>query len=84
MEQRPTRRANGPAIRALREVRGLRLYELARQAGISNTYLGNIEKQRCDSSVRVLKELAEALGVDVAVIVSDPELTRALTLSQAA
>ncbi len=63
---------NGAAIRTLRKGRGLKLYELAREAGITDGYLGNIERGKANGSSWVLRRIASRLGVPLQAIVSEP------------
>ncbi len=55
--------ALGEFIRRQRELANLSLRELARQAGVSNPYLSQIERGIYKPSAKVLKHLAEALHV---------------------
>lgn len=69
-----TIRANGAAIRALREKDGLSLEELSRKAGLrSHSHLSHIERGEKVPSRRALNRIARALAVPVAAI-SSPEL----------
>ena len=44
-----------------REERKITQKELAKKAGISNTYLSDIERMRTNPSIKVLQQLADAL-----------------------
>jgi DNA-binding XRE family transcriptional regulator len=55
-------------VKILRKFRGLTQAELAEEAGLSRTYLTEIETRRKDGSIRALKALAAALGVDLSVL----------------
>lgn len=63
-----TRRANGSAIRAIREAVGIKHGDLARTAGISAGYLSNIEAGRKQPAVDVLRAIATRLGVPLDAI----------------
>jgi DNA-binding XRE family transcriptional regulator len=52
-------------VRVWREYRGLTLSALARQAGIAQSYVSEIEHGRKRGSVRALAALARALRVDI-------------------
>ena len=52
-----------------REYRGLTMSTLAEAAGISQSYLSDIENGKKDGSVKVLKRIAQALNTDVDLIV---------------
>ena len=56
-------------VRVWREFRGLKAKELAAAAGIAANYLSLIETGKRDGTVKVMKALAEALGVDIDDIV---------------
>ena len=58
-------------VRAFREHRGLTLRALAGQAGVSPSYLSEIERGRKPGSVAALAGLAEALGTSVDALVID-------------
>lgn len=51
----------GKKIKALRLEKGLKQFELAKKAGISNTYLSDIEVGRTDPSLKTLEKIADAL-----------------------
>jgi DNA-binding Xre family transcriptional regulator len=52
-------------LRVWREHRGLTLGALARQAGIAQSYVSEIENAKKRGSVRALAALAKALSVDI-------------------
>jgi DNA-binding XRE family transcriptional regulator len=52
-------------VRVWREHRGLTVGALAREAGIAQSYVSEIEHGRKRGSVRALAALAKALGVDI-------------------
>ena len=55
-------------IKVYREYRGLTQKQLADQIGIQRGYLAEIERGRKSGSVKTLKALAEALNVDLILI----------------
>lgn len=55
----------GARIKSLRLNKGIKQIELAKMAGISNTYLSDIEKGRTDPSIKTLTKIANALGMEV-------------------
>ncbi|WP_431889558.1 helix-turn-helix domain-containing protein [Nocardiopsis alba] len=66
-------RANGAAIRALREKDGLSLEQLSELAGFkTHSHLSHIERDEKRPSLRALNRIARALGVPVAAISSQP------------
>ncbi|HET9016706.1 MAG TPA: helix-turn-helix transcriptional regulator, partial [Thermomicrobiaceae bacterium] len=55
----------GPAIRRLRQERGMTLDQLAVEAGISASHLSRLERSQTLPSFTVLAKIAEVLGVNV-------------------
>jgi len=56
---------NGPAVRAIRQLRGISLRVLAEQAGITAGYLSKIEQGRQQPRDEVADAIAAALDLDV-------------------
>ena len=56
----------GAVIRQLRQHRGLSLRDLASQSGLSQSFLGAVERGRSDIAVGRLAQVAAVLGHDVA------------------
>lgn len=56
-------RAAKNRIRMWREHRGMKAVTLAKATGISPAYLSELESGRKDGSMKVMRQLAEALGV---------------------
>ena len=56
----------GEVIRQLRQQRGLSLRDLAAQSGLSQSFLGAVERGRSDIAVGRLAQVAAVLGYDVA------------------
>lgn len=67
-------KANGAAIRVIRERSGLNVTELASRVGISRGFLSNIEAGRKDGSrsPEVLISVARELKCDLAAIIRGP------------
>lgn len=63
----------GDRLRLAREDRGMTLKEVASAAGISSTYLSEIERGNVQPAVSVLKELARVLRVPLSAIMSPSE-----------
>lgn len=55
----------GEKIKLSREERKITQKELAEKAGISNTYLSDIERMRTNPSIKVLKQIADALDEEI-------------------
>jgi DNA-binding XRE family transcriptional regulator len=60
----------GNPIRVWREYRGLSQAELAAQAGVSASYLSQLESGKWDGTMEVLHSIAAALGVGLDDLVS--------------
>lgn len=58
----------GAAIRRHRTLVRLSQEELADRAGLDRTYVSGIERGRRNPSLRIVQQLADALGVDIDVI----------------
>ena len=60
--------ADGPSqasVRVWREKRGLTQDDLARRVGLSKSFLSEIENGKKTGSVKTLRGIAEALGIDL-------------------
>ena len=57
----------GEKIKCERLKKSLKQYELAKKAGISNTFLSDIEVGRTSPSLKTLDKIAKALGVDIKI-----------------
>jgi transcriptional regulator with XRE-family HTH domain len=62
--------ALGDFIRAQRLASKLSLRELAERTNVSNAYLSQLERGRHEPSLTVLKAIADALGIPLAVLLS--------------
>ena len=56
-------------IRAWREYKQIKVKELAKRAGITPSYLSQIETGKRNPAIDTLKRIAKALGVDVEVLI---------------
>lgn len=63
----------GARLRAARRQKGLRLKDLAAQAGCSMSMLSKIETERATPSLRILHRIAAALQTSIAELFSQPE-----------
>lgn len=63
MDPNPELADVGRQIRRLRKMRELTLKQLGKQTGYSVSYLSQIENGHANLSLRVLREIAQALGV---------------------
>ncbi|WP_326512193.1 helix-turn-helix transcriptional regulator [Clostridium intestinale] len=57
----------GQKIKCERLKKSLKQYELAKKAGISNTYLSDIEVGRTSISLKTLDKISKALEVDIKI-----------------
>lgn len=55
----------GERIRAERKKKRISQKELAERAGISNTYLSDIEVGRTDPSLKTLEKISRAMGISM-------------------
>lgn len=55
----------GKKVKEERLKRRLKQYELAKKAGISNTYLSDVEVGRTNPSIKTLDKLSKILEVDI-------------------
>lgn len=60
-------------LKAVRQRKGLTQKTLADRAGMSYTYLCNVENGKADPSLSTLKRLAKALGITVSKLVEEPK-----------
>lgn len=74
----------GSRIRERRSIAGLRQAELARQAGISASYLNLIEHNRRRIGGKLLVDIARVLGVEPSMLTEGAEATLIATLREAA
>lgn len=61
----------GLAVRSLRETKGMSRKELARAAGISESYLKKIENGHRNPGLETYKKITEVLDADIAIRNSD-------------
>jgi transcriptional regulator with XRE-family HTH domain len=59
-------------LRRIRHDKHMTQEELADRAGLSARYIGAIERANKSASVTVLGRLAEALGIDAAILIKRP------------
>ncbi len=69
----PRSALTGTRIRARRNLRGLRQAELAREVGVSASYLNLIEHNRRKVGPELLAALADALGISTDALVEDDD-----------
>mgnify|MGYP000470434406 CR=1 FL=1 len=67
----------GANVRRLRRERGLTQEKLAEAAGIETNYVQMIEYVKTNPSVKVLVNVADALGVEVKALLEPAEITPA-------
>lgn len=67
--------AMGERIRAYRAARQVSLRRLAQSAGVSPGFLSQVERGRANVSIGRLRQIASALGVTVADLFADHEVT---------
>ena len=62
----------GQNVRGLRQARGLTQEQVAHDARIDVTYLRGIERGRRNPSLMLMARIAEALGVELPMLLSPP------------
>jgi transcriptional regulator with XRE-family HTH domain len=62
--------ALGERVRQLRKARGLTLKDLGAAAGLSHGFLSQVERHQAHPSLSTLDDIAAALGIDAAALVS--------------
>jgi transcriptional regulator with XRE-family HTH domain len=65
----------GEKIRHVRELRKYTLQELSELAGISSTYISDVENQRSNMSIKSLTKVAAALNVDKSYFLDEKATT---------
>src|SRR5579862_2141167 len=60
----------GERIRAIRQLRRRTLKEIATAAGISESFLSQLERGRTNATIATLQRLATALGIEVSDLFS--------------
>jgi transcriptional regulator with XRE-family HTH domain len=70
----------GEKIRAVRERRSLTLKEVADRAGVSESLVSQIERNRVSPAIDTLLSLAEALDIDLEYLFSDFRRERAVQI----
>jgi transcriptional regulator with XRE-family HTH domain len=74
----------GERLRAIRVLRRRTLKEIASGAGVSESFLSQLERGRTSASVATLQRLASALGIDVSDLFATDGLPRPTVLRRAA
>ena len=76
MADRKAQRVFGEVIRRAREKRGVSQEQLADEAGLHRTYISLLERGLRNPSLTVITQLAQALKVHAAEIITDFEAKR--------
>lgn len=72
----------GERVRLTRARRGMSRKSLSKASGVSERYLAELERGAANASLLVLRQIADALGIEAAALVSDaPEQPIDLTLA---
>lgn len=64
---------NGAAIRAIRRAKKIKLVELARRVGVSDTHLSHVEANRRHASQQLIDSIAREFAEPVEAIMRDPK-----------
>jgi transcriptional regulator with XRE-family HTH domain len=70
------RRALGAFIRSQRELTNLSLRQVAVLSGVSNPYLSQLERGLHEPSVRILRSIADALGLSAELLLEQAGIAR--------
>ena len=62
----------GQRVRSMRALRGMSRKVLARESGVSERYIAQLESGLGNVSIKLLRQLAEATGVQLEDLVADP------------
>jgi len=65
MEKEPILLAFGQRVQELRKKRNLSQEQLADMSGVHRTYIGMVERAEKNITLRNIKKIAEALGVNI-------------------
>jgi transcriptional regulator with XRE-family HTH domain len=63
----------GERLRAIRQLRRLTLREVAEAAGVSESFVSQLERGRSNASVATLQRLAAALGIEISDLFADEQ-----------
>jgi transcriptional regulator with XRE-family HTH domain len=74
----------GERLRAIRKTRRITLRTIAERAGLSESFLSQVERGRTSASISSLQRIASALGVDVSDVFSFNGVDRPRVVSRAA
>jgi transcriptional regulator with XRE-family HTH domain len=61
----------GPRIRALRQARNVTLRELAERAGVTESFLSQVERERTSPSIASVQRIARALDLTIAELFTE-------------
>jgi transcriptional regulator with XRE-family HTH domain len=61
----------GERLRAIRLLRRLTLREVAEAAGVSESFVSQLERGRSSASVATLQRLAKAVGIEISDLFAD-------------
>lgn len=64
-------RQNGSAIRVIRQLHGLSLRRLARDAGLTHGYLQRVETEKREASPDALDRIASAMNIPVDAVLRE-------------
>lgn len=68
----------GARIKRFRNQKGLTQVKLAENAGISRSYLADVEANRYNPSLSTLMEVAQALGIAVSCLLDNNQIDKAI------
>lgn len=66
------KKQNGAAIRAIRKAQKIKLVDLARRVGVTDTHLSHVEANRRHASQQLINSIARELAEPVEAIMRNP------------
>jgi transcriptional regulator with XRE-family HTH domain len=61
----------GNWLRLYRQRKGLKLREVAKLTGFSISYLSDMERDRCDPSLRAIEKITRAMGYQATLVIHE-------------
>lgn len=74
----------GEKMRAIREGKGIGLRKLAKELGVSPSFVSQIEKNKAQPSIDTLKRITTTLDISITDLIDDPHTLEATAVSRPA
>lgn len=72
----------GEKMRAIREGKGIGLRKLAKELGVSPSFVSQIEKNKAQPSIDTLKRITASLDISISDLIDDPHALEATNVSR--